>query len=192
MYLIIPIIGAIPVIASMVVPVAGAVGGLVFGDFSSAISGGINGLSKEFFQNLGINLALAFGLSMLGILNPITAIPALIGLIAHSFITGGNKVREQIKKGVAEEIVKQLSLQSNKVADNMQHQFEDKFFKQANQIIDALDFEINSVEQKVNDIIAEKEKGEEAVAQKKALLERGEKHIRAILGSLQEFSSFVA
>ena len=91
-----------------------------------------------------------------------------------------------------EEIVKQLSQQSNKVADNLQHQFEDKFFKQANQIIDALDFEINSVEQKVNDIIAEKEKGEEAVIQKKALLERGEKHIRAILASLQEFSSFVS
>lgn len=172
--------------------IAGAVGGLVFGDFSSAISGGINGLSKEFFTNLGINLGLAFGLSMLGILNPVTAIPALIGLIAHSFITGGKKVREQIKKGVAEEIIKQLSLQSNKIADNMQYQFEDKFFKQANQIIDALDFEINSVEQKVNDIISEKEKGEEAVTQKKVLLDRCEKHIRTILGSLQEFNEFVS
>lgn len=172
--------------------VAGAVGVLMFGDISTAISGGINGISKEFFKTFAINLGLAFGLGMLGLLNPITAIPALAGLIAYNVITGGNKVREQIKKGVTEEIVKQLSEQSNKIADNMQNQFEYKFNKQAEQIVDALDIEINSVEQKVNDIIAEKEKGEEAVAKKRALLDRCEKKILATLDSLQQFSDFVA
>ena len=172
--------------------VAGAVGGLMFGDISTAISGGINGLSSEFFKTFAINLGLAFGLGMLGLLNPITAIPALAGLIAYNVITGGNKVREQIKKGVTEEIVKQLSEQSNKIADNMQNQFEYKFNKQAEQIVDALDIEINSVEQKVNDIIAEKEKGEEAVAKKRALLDRCEKKILATLDSLQQFTDFVS
>ncbi|MBR4329427.1 MAG: dynamin family protein, partial [Candidatus Riflebacteria bacterium] len=172
--------------------VAGAVGGLMFGDISTAISGGINGLSKEFFKTFAMNFGLAIGLSMFGILNIFTAIPILAGLIAYNVITGGNKVREQVKKGVSEEIVKQISQQSNEVAENMQKQFEYKFNKQADQIADALDIEINSVEQKVNDIITEKEKGEEAVSKKKALLDRCEKHIRTILGSLQEFNEFVS
>ena len=172
--------------------IAGAVGGLMFGDISTAVSGGINGLSKEFFKTFAMNFGLAIGLGMLGILNPITAIPAMIGLIAYNFITGGNKVREQIKKGVSEEITKQLSQQSNEVADNMQKQFEAKFLSQAKQIVDALDIEINSVEQKVNDIIAEKEKGEEAIAGKKALLDRCENKINKILLSMQEFNDFVA
>ena len=172
--------------------IAGTVGGLIFGDISTAISGGINGLSKEFFKTFAINLGLAFGLGMLGLLNPVTAIPILAGLIWYNISSGGAKVRDQIKKGVSEEIVKQLNQQSNEVANNMQKQFEYKFNKQADQIVDALDIEINSVEQKVNDIITEKEKGEEAVTQKKVLLDRCEKHIRTILGSLQEFNEFVS
>ena len=72
------------------------------------------------------------------------------------------------------------------------YHFEYKFNKQADQIADALDIEINSVEQKVNDIIAEKEKGEEAVSKKKALLDRCEKKILATLNSLKEFNDFVA
>ena len=139
-----------------------------------------------------MNFGLAFGLAVLGILNPFTAIPAMIGLIAYNVVTGGNKVREQVKKGVSEEIVKQISQQSNEVAENMQKQFEYKFNKQADQSADALDIEINSVEQKVNDIIAEKEKGEEAVSKKKALLDRCEKKILATLNSLKEFNDFVA
>ena len=172
--------------------VAGAVGGLMFGDISTAISGGINGLSKEFFKTFAMNFGLAIGLSMFGILNIFTAVPILAGLIAYNVITGGNKVREQVKKGVSEEIVKQISQQSNEVAENMQKQFEYKFNKQADQIADALDIEINSVEQKVNDIITEKEKGEEAVSKKKALLDRCEKKILATLNSLKEFNDFVA
>ena len=172
--------------------IAGTVGGLIFGDISTAISGGINGLSKEFFKTFAMNFGIAIGLSLLGILNPFTAIPVLAGLIWYNISSGGAKVRDQIKKGVSEEIVKQISQQSNLVADNMQKQFEYKFNKQADQIVDALDIEINSVEQKVNDIITEKEKGEEAVAQKRALLDRCEMKLNSTLNSLKEFNAFVA
>ena len=47
MYLIIPIIGAIPVIASMVVPVAGAVGGLIIAPAVLKASGNAINLIKD-------------------------------------------------------------------------------------------------------------------------------------------------
>ena len=172
--------------------IAGTIGGLMIGNISTAISGGINGLSKEFFKTFAIDVGLGIGLAMLGILNPFTAIPAMIGLFLYNSNAAEEKVRKQIKKVVCDYIVKQLIEQSNEIANNMEKGFVKMLSNQADLIIKAMDIEINTILKKVNSTIAEIKKGEKAITQRKKQLDSCEKKIISILDSLQEFNEFIA
>ena len=172
--------------------IAGTVAGIMIGNISTAISGGINGLSKEMFKTFAIDVGLGIGLAVLGILNPFTAIPAMILLGLYNGNEGGEKVRKQIKKDARDVISKELIKQSNEIANNMENGFVKMLSNQADLIIKAMDIEINTILKKVNSIIADIKKGEKAIAQRKKQLDCCEKKIISILDSLQEFNEFIA
>lgn len=172
--------------------VAGVIGGLALGDVGIAISGGINGFSKDFAKSFAIEVGAVTLLSVLGMLNPFTILLTLGGLFVWNAGKRESANITKVKDFVCQAYIEQLSNNQEATADGLCEKVGARYKELAEQIAGAMDKEIAETENQINGIIAEMEKGKEHIAQREQELEECQKQIADLTGRLDELKNEVA
>lgn len=167
--------------------VAGVVGGLAIGDIGTAVSGGLNGFSKDMAKTIGLEMGAGFVLGLLGLFNPVTLIATIGVAIFYNLSKSKNRMLENVKSQVSDEVIKQLNNNKDENVEKTISVVYEKLSGISTTIIDAVDIEIKEVDKQVKDIIAEMEKGQANIDKKKAELENSESEIKQILSYTDEF-----
>ena len=168
--------------------IGGAVAGFLGGGIGGAISGGAYGLSKELAKSIAINIGGAVLLGLLGLLNPFTGVLLALATLIGGTIHHEEKILNQIKQNVTNELVKQLSNNADDNADEIAGTIADGLSKVTNGISKALDQEIEQVEKEIQGIIDEMTKGEKNVNERKKVIASCETKIREISTDLDAFT----
>ena len=160
--------------------VAGVAGGLALGDIGLAVSGGVNGIGKEFAKTLVFELGAGFVLGLLNLLNPITLIGVIVAAFLFNFGKGSSRAMETLKSQVSEQAVNSMSGKAEQQARELADGIMDKLNKVKDQIVDSVSKELSDIEHQMKAIIKEKEKGETNVKMRKESLNESEKKIHAL------------
>lgn len=166
--------------------VAGVTGGLVTGNIDVAIYGGVNGLGKEFFKNMAIEIAafaLLFGLELI---NPFTIWLVIGGLFLRGMRAGSNAALQKLKTAIGDhaisEIKKNADAQAGKIADGIIS----RFGKITDQISSAVGSEIDDLKRQLQSVVDEKKAGVSACEKRRAELADCEDVIRRLNGRLDD------
>jgi GTPase SAR1 family protein len=169
--------------------IAGAGAGVLLGMPDVAIAGGMTGLTKDLIKNLGIVIGTeAILILIVGALNPLVLIGGMIaGLLGGGALNSSTTVGK-IKKKLAEQYVNSIC----KNAEENSVSFASKICQQLSDISDdistAVEGEIKNVEQQVNGIIKEMEKGQSNIDARKKVLDSCEANIKDICSDLDAFT----
>lgn len=166
--------------------VAGAAGGLVIGDVGLAVSGGINGIGKEFAKTAAFELGAGFVLGLLGLFNPITLIGVIVTAFLYNIGKGSSRAMETLKSQVLEQAVKSMSEKAEQQAKDLADGIMNKLNEVKDKIIDSVSKELSDLDNQVKAIIEEKEKGEASVKTRKKSLDESEKKIHALNARLDK------
>ena len=169
---------------------AGA-GGFLIGSYGCATMGALFGY-QEMLKSIIPQLTLLIAGLALGLTNPFTLIPLLMGggLVQGIFKmkATNNKVKETITKEYIKQIRGMNYEQSAKMADSVCKKLQE--FTQA--IDQSLAKEIQNVRDQLESVLAEKQKGEANVEQQLQQLETIENNLNKIDDKLSEFINQVA
>lgn len=166
--------------------VAGAAGGLVIGGIGLAVSGGINGIGKEFAKTLAFELGAGFVLSFLGLFNPVTLIGVIVATFLFNIGRGSSRAMETLKSQVSEQAVKSMSENAERQAEELADGIKAKLNGVKGQIADSVSRELSDLANQVKAIIEEKEKGEINVKTRRESLNESEKKIHALNARLDK------
>ena len=166
--------------------VIGIAGGLAIGDVGLAASAGINGLSKELAKTFAFEAGAGFVLGLLGWLNPVTLCATIVGTFLFNVSKGQSNAIKKLKTNVCADIVKQLETTAEKTSAEMSDSITGKFEDIAEQIVSALDTEINEVNNQIQTIIGEMEKGKENIARRETVIDDCETKIKNLSSKLDE------
>jgi len=166
--------------------VAGVAGGLALGDIGLAVSGGVNGIGKEFAKTLAFEVGAGFVLGLLGLLNPVTLIGVIVAAFLFNIGKGSSKAMETLKSQVSEQAVKSMSEKAEQQAKDLADGIMNKLSQVKDQIADSVSKELSDLDNQVKAIIEEKEKGEENVKTRKESLDESEKKIHALNARLDK------
>lgn len=169
--------------------IAGAGAGVLLGLPDVAIAGGMNGLSKDLLKNLGIVLGTeAILFFIVGALNPLVLIGGMLAGLFGGGVLHARTVVNQIKEKLSQTYVSAIC---EKAQDNS-YELASKICKQlqdiSKDISTAVENEINGVEQQVNGIIKEMEKGKANIDARKKVLDSCEAKIKGISSDLDAFT----
>lgn len=169
--------------------IAGVASGFLLHCPDLAIAGGMNGITSDLIKNLALVLGTEFALTYLvGAFNPIV----LVGGIIVSLLAGGglnsNSGIKKIKQALSQQYVDSIC----KSAEDTSIELASKICQQLSDISDdistAIDGEIKNVEQQVNGIIKEMEKGKANIDARKKVLDSCEAKIKGISSDLDAFT----
>lgn len=166
--------------------VAGAIGGFAIGGVGLAISGGVNGIGKEFAKSLAFELGAFTILGAVGLLNPFTLLATIAGVFIYNADKHSTNTMGKLKTQVVNEFVTQLSNSAESMASSLETGVYEKLKEIAKLIADAMDIEINETENQINSIIAEMEKGKENIAAREAVILGCENKIKDINSKLTD------
>lgn len=157
--------------------VAGVAGGIALNDWGLAISGGVNGIGKEFAKTAALEVGGFAALMILGLFNPVTffltiGVTALYNLVKGSS-NGLKKLKDAIKDSVVKNLTESAPQQAADIADGIKAKMEDV----AKQIIDSVSEELDDIEKQVQAIIDEKQQGEQKVENRRRELVQCEAQI---------------
>ncbi len=158
--------------------IAGVIGGLALSDVGIAISGGINGFSKEFAKSFALEVGAIALLNVLGFLNPVTIIATLAGLFFYNKNKSQGIAMKKLKDQIQTEIINQLSTNAEDNSTRLSNSIGIKYNEIAQQITNAMDAEIKETENQINGIIAEMEKGKENIAIREKIIADCESKIK--------------
>ena len=161
--------------------------GLFAGDIGSAVIGGQFGFSKTFFVQLAMQIGAVVGMLMLGITNPLTMLPVIIGIAVIGFIKGKAGVVDGLKGKVAAGTIEELNKMSSSTIENIVKLINQKINEIGGNIVGALEGEIQAVRNQVDSIIKELKAGESQVAKKRQKLEQCERNLVRINQDLDDF-----
>lgn len=169
--------------------IAGAGAGVLLGLPDVAIAGGMNGLSKDLLKNLGIVLGTeALLIFIVGALNPLVLIGGMLaGLLGGGALNANsavNKIKEKLSQTYVSAICDKAQDNSYELASKICKQLSDI----SKDIYTAVETEINGVEQQVNGIIKEMEKGKANIDARKKVLDSCEARIKSISSDLDAFT----
>ena len=169
--------------------IAGAGAGVLLGMPDVAIAGGMNGLSKDLLKNLGIVLGTeALLIFIVGALNPLVLIGGMLAGLLGGGVLNANSAVNKIKEKLTQSYVAAIC---EKAEDNS-YELASKICKQlsaiSNDISAAVETEINNVEQQVNGIIKEMEKGKANIDARKKVLDSCEAKLKSISSDLDTFT----
>ena len=160
--------------------IAGMSGALFLGNIGVS---NVDGLGASLAKTIAVGVGGGFLLSMLGMLNPITIVIAIIGAI----VFGGGGSEKKVKNATSQEIVKSLSASIDEQAEAISIDIAEKLTEIADCVSVALDAEINECRSQVDLIIAELEKGQANVDEKMKKIDRCEAEIKDISKMLDTF-----
>lgn len=167
--------------------VVGTVGGFVLGGPALAQSGNMFGIGKEFAKTLAIEVGAFALLSAFSLLNPVTMIGTVVVLIIRNFGKGESKVTEKIKDTVADEMIKQLNSQKDASVDKIVGEIDKELSQLSDTITSSVDIEINEVNNQVQEVIAEMEKGQANIDARKAELCECEQQVKQLISNTDDF-----
>lgn len=166
--------------------VAGVAGGLALGNIGLAVSGGVNGIGKEFAKTLAFQLGAGFVLALLNLFNPITFIGVIVAAVLFNIGKGSSRAMETLKSQVSEQAVKNMSEKAEQQAKDLADGIMDRLNEVKDQIVDSVSKELSDLDNQVKAIIEEKEKGEVSVKTRKESLDESEKKIHALNARLDK------
>lgn len=165
-----------------------ALGGLLIGDLGLAISGGINGFSKDLAKVAGLEIGAGALLYFIGALNPFTLVAILLTSIITSWNTSSSTAMKRTKEMVSDQIVKQLSANADEDSSQKAEAICQKLNDIANSISTAIDAEIGQAEEQVQSIIAEMQQGQACIDARKKVINSCENKITALSTELDAFT----
>lgn len=160
--------------------IAGGAVGFITGGVGGAFSGGVSGLSVELAKTVALEFGAFFALSLIGLLNPITIIGVLVGVIMRSVIKGEDALMKKLKESITTEIVNQLAGSAEDNSNALAEGIGGKFTEIVDQMVGAVDGEIQETENQVESIINEMEKGKENIKMKEEAISNCENRIKEI------------
>ena len=165
-----------------------ALGGLLIGDLGIAISGGINGFSKDLAKVAGLEIGAGALLYFIGALNPFTLVAILLTSIITSWKTSSSGAMKRTKEMVSEQIVNQLTANADEDSSQKAEAICQKLDDIANSISTAIDVEIRQAEEQVQSIIAEMQQGQACIDARKKVINSCENKITALSTELDAFT----
>lgn len=160
--------------------VVGATGGVILGDIGLAVSGGINGISVDFAKTLAFEFGAGFTLGLLGLANPVTLLGIAGAAIYMNWKKGSSNAMKNIKDSICKEIVKKLSDGTEQRTNELVGEIQKKFTETAQQIIRAVEIELDETNNQIQGIIRELEKGKQNVDAKGEELKQSETKIKEL------------
>lgn len=145
--------------------VLSGVGGLVLGGVGSAIEGAVGGYDGM-LRSLLPQIALAVGAVWVLHLNPITIVPALIGLGLFRSFRQGDAITGKVRRQIGEEMARMLASNSSQLSQEIADQAREKCLGEIERIQTSLDREIITIKQEVEAIYKAKKAGEAAIRAK--------------------------
>jgi len=166
--------------------VVGVVGGLAMGQVGAAVSGGINGLSRELAVSVAMEIGLCFTLGIFGLLNPVTAIGVVVAIFLRNISTSEKNAVKRMKQVVVESMINALAEGREENINTVVSSVQKHFGKITDGMVSALDIEINEVNRQVHSVIQELEKGEANVSRREAEISACEASIQRLNTQLDD------
>lgn len=160
--------------------VVGVTGGVLMGDLGLAVSGGINGLSVDFAKTLAFEFGAGFTLGLLGLANPVTLLGVVGAAIYMNWKKGSSNAMKKIKDSVCEEVVNKLSEGTEQRTNELVGQIQKKFTETSQQIVRAVEIELEETNNQIRGIIGELEKGKQNIAAREEELGQSETKIKEL------------
>jgi len=156
---------------------------------AGAILGGVHGFSKDFLSGVLKQFALIGGLTLLGLLNPLTIIP-IIGYALFKNVWGaGDKITATIKAKVVEALKDQVG---NSAVDSIEETL-DGLKKQIwgafEPMLNNMDANVRETEAHVDQVIEEMTQGQQEIDRQKDILASTEERIAELISKADEFYS---
>lgn len=167
--------------------IAALVAGFFGGGLTGAAVGGTLGFSKEFIATIAAQIALGVILgAIVGATNPITLIAVIVaGLIGMG--AGLTKIEEKIRAKVSSQVIEQLRTDRDESISNAIAIIRKNLEQGSSNLSSAIDQELQSVEDLVEQIKKEKQAGEQNVKEKIARLEQTNNTFKGLLSNTQAF-----
>lgn len=166
--------------------VAGAAGGLLIGDIGLATAGAVNGIGKEFAMTVAFEFGAGFVLALLGLFNPFTLVATIAAAFIFNMSKGASRALEKLKAQISDEVIKKISEQAEEQAREIADGIVCRLNEVKTQISDSVSKELADLDNQVKAIIAEKEKGESSVEERKKFLDECEKNIHGLNNRLDK------
>lgn len=169
--------------------IKGAAVGVLAMDPCLIVSGSTHGLSSEMLKTFGLEVG-GFSLLMLtGLLNPITMVGVIGAAIARTLFTNSSGIVDRVKQtvidGTNDHITQEESSIVERTVESAIKYMNDKLIEPTLQCLDA---EINGLKNQIDDILIEKRRGEQNVAQERQALEQCAKKLTSIDQELDSMS----
>lgn len=166
--------------------VAGVAGGIALNDWGLAISGGVNGIGKEFAKTAALEIGAFAALMTLGLFNPITFL-ATIGLAAlYNLIKGSSNSLKKLKDTIKDSVITNLTESASQQSADMTDEIKAKLEGVAKQIVDSVSKELDDIDKQVQAVISEKQKGEQEVEKRMRELTQCEAKIHELNAKLDK------
>lgn len=167
--------------------IAALVAGFFGGGLTGAAVGGALGFSKEFIATIAAQIALGVILgSVFGATNPITLVAIIVaGLIGMG--AGLTKIEEKIRTKVIGQVSDQLRTDRNESIRKAIAIIRQNLEKGSSNLSGAIDNELRSVEDLVEQIRRDKQMGEQQVRERIAKLEQNQTTFQGLLTNIKAF-----
>ncbi|KST61787.1 dynamin family protein [Mastigocoleus testarum] len=170
--------------------VLSAAGGFLVGGIGSATIGarfGYQEMLKSLIPQLVIGI---IGYVILGV-NPVTLVPMLVAALVHGKLMEGG-LGNKIKQEVAKKFSEQLNNTTVEIIENVGNSVSAELSKVKDLVDEGLGAEIQNIRQQVNNVLAEKQKGQKEVDKKLKQLDTLIQNVNRIDQELDDLISQVA
>lgn len=163
----------------------GVAAGAILGSWDIALLGGVGGLNIDLFKTIGLEIAATMALSLAGLLNPVTFLGVSIFAIVYNGLSVGKRIEKQLKQNILQEVKACIHEKEKSVTEILIQSCESEMVKIKSLIIDNMDNEIKILQDTLQNIIKEKEKGEQEAIEYKNKIENCNSNLLEILNKLE-------
>ena len=163
----------------------GVAAGAILGSWDIALLGGVGGLNIDLFKTIGFEIAATMALSLAGLLNPVTFLGVSIFAIVYNGLSVGKRIEKQLKQNILQEVKAYIHEKEKSVTETLIQSCESEMVKIKSLIIDNMDDEIKILQDTLQNIIKEKEKGEQEAIEYKNKIENCNSNLLEVLNKLE-------
>lgn len=168
--------------------IAGAAGGLLIGCPDIALTAGMTGITRELIKSIALVLGTEAVLAaLLGLANPFVLVGGLVTAILSGGFRGAALMKE-LKKKLSEKCVETISRNAENSASETSESIASYLTGLSTDISTAIDNDIKQIEQQVESIIAEMERGQASIDARKKILLSCENKITELSTELDAFT----
>jgi GTPase SAR1 family protein len=159
---------------SVVERIGAAALGIFVGDIGAGWVGASFGFGEHLWKQIALQVGAVVTMILIGITNPVTMIPVIVGIALFGVVRGKNVAVNKIRQTASNKIIEEIRNSSNVQAKMLNKKIYDSLSENIGPLSDALNNEIISLKRQVEDIIKEKKAGEASVEKRKIELNKYE------------------